>query len=63
MANGSPAADNSYLTRAEAAVRARVSVGTIDRARKEGKLKASKVAGHVLIRVDNLERWMQEGDA
>jgi excisionase family DNA binding protein len=51
-----------FLTRAEAAGIARVSVRTIDRARRAGRLRAGGTRGAVRIHVDDLVAWLERPD-
>jgi len=47
-----------YLTREEAAARARVHVNTIDRAIRAGALQAGGPAGALRIKTEWLDAWM-----
>ena len=48
-----------YLTKQEAADRARVSISTIERAIRRGDLRAGGTPGLVLIRPEWLDAWLE----
>jgi excisionase family DNA binding protein len=51
--------ESGWLTRREAAERARVSVATVDRAIKRGQLlRAGRPGGLVRIRVEWVDDWL-----
>ena len=54
-----------YLTRAQAAGYAKVSVSTIDRARRSGELRAGGTQRRTLFRQEWLDEWLSRraGDA
>jgi len=50
--------EHLYLTREEAAARARVHVNTIDRAIKSGALQAGGSPGALRIKTEWLDAWL-----
>lgn len=57
--NGDPIPNGpTVFTRVEAAILARLSVATIDREIRRGRLKATRVGRRVLIAEENLRSWL-----
>jgi excisionase family DNA binding protein len=51
-------AQTVFLSKQRAAVYARLSVRTLERAIRAGELEAVQVPGHVRIRLDQLDAWL-----